>query len=583
MRKNFNNLSKDDLIKYIEELRKQINNEKYGLYFDRKIEPENVVEQSKLSIPLLNHIPELDVINGVEDNLLIEGDNLHALIALNLINPVEGLVDVIYIDPPYNTGARDWKYNNDYVDSEDTFRHTKWLNMMEKRLVLAKNLLKEDGIIVVAIDHYELFQLGMLMNNIFGEDNKIGVVTVVHKPEGRNQEKFFGTSTEYALFYSKNKENVEFNKVVLSDDKKKEFDREDNVGLYRLNPFISKNRGQGGIDTSTREYRPEFWYSIFVSKDCSVISLEEFTDSIEILPISSTRIERTWRTKKETFLERLKNNLIIAENINGTIQIFEKYYENEIIKTHWVDKKYHATFHGTKLLNDILGSSKFNFPKSLYLIEDILKLTAKRNAIILDFFAGSGTTGHAVLNLNNDGGNRKFILVTNNEGNIMSDVCHPRIKTVITGLREDGTEYSDGVKENVRFFKTEFINKGVSKDQIKYDLIEKIYSLIGLLEKTLDKIITEKSFSIYTNTSKNKVTAIYNDYYEKESFNNMLDKIIDNNVKDNVVYYFSLDNNVDETLQRLVKDKLPKAIVKPIPSKIYEIYKKIAEDLRRDY
>ena len=155
MSKDLKNLTKEQLIEYIEELRKQLNNEKFGMYFDRKKFPEEVADIIKNNIPILLRKSKMEVLNdGKIDNILIKGENLHALTALNTINPAEGMIDVIYIDPPYNTGAKDWLYNNDYVDSEDSFRHTKWLNMMEKRLLLAKELLKDSGTIIVAIDHY---------------------------------------------------------------------------------------------------------------------------------------------------------------------------------------------------------------------------------------------------------------------------------------------------------------------------------------------------------------------------------------------------------------------------------------------
>ena len=133
----------------------------------------------------------------------MEGDNYHALSVLNYTH--KGKISVIYLDPPFNTGSRDWKYNNDYVDSNDSFRHSKWLSMMSNRLRLARNLLSEKGVIYIAIDHYELFSLGLLCDEIFGEANRLGVITVVHKPEGRQFANFFSPSNEFMMVYAKDK------------------------------------------------------------------------------------------------------------------------------------------------------------------------------------------------------------------------------------------------------------------------------------------------------------------------------------------------------------------------------------------
>jgi adenine-specific DNA-methyltransferase len=184
-----------DLQKQVIELEAQIRKLKknnLGLVFENK--EEDVVEQSKTKVPVLKEVVKnrIDIDEAHQNNLMIEGDNYLALSVLNYTHKKS--IDLIYIDPPFNTGARDWKYNNDYVDSEDTYRHSKWLSFMNHRLRLAKELLKDTGFIACAIDHYELFTLGVLMDKIFGEQNRIGVVTVVHKPEGRQFANFLSPS-----------------------------------------------------------------------------------------------------------------------------------------------------------------------------------------------------------------------------------------------------------------------------------------------------------------------------------------------------------------------------------------------------
>ncbi len=580
MSKDLKNLTKEQLIEYIEELRKQLNNEKFGMYFDRKKFPEEVADIIKNNIPILLRKSKMEVLNdGKIDNILIKGENLHALTALNTINPAEGMIDVIYIDPPYNTGAKDWLYNNDYVDSEDSFRHTKWLNMMEKRLLLAKELLKDSGTIIVAIDHYELFQLGMLMNQIFGEENKYGVITVVHKPEGRQFTKGLNPSNEFYLIYGKNRSVGSLFNVPLSKKKAAEFNLSDSKGDYRLEPYMRIKDG----DLNNRENKPNNWYPIYVDVENNIISLIQTAKSTEVYPIYKG-VEKSWSTRKELFQENLNNGDVEYKIENGEIVIYKKYREQESIKTHWIKKEYNATVFGTKVLKDILVNTEFNFPKSVYAVIDALKITASKDAVVMDFFAGSGTTGQAVMELNKeDGGNRKFILVTNNENNIMDDVCHPRLKTVITGMRRNNTKYSDGIKTNLRFFEVDYIESLLSKDQSKYNLVERCDGLLNIMENIFDKVKYGKNFNIYLNLSEEKTMGIYNNYYEENSFNEMLKRIEEINVKTKIIYYFSLDNNIDEALENKVNEKIKGAIVKPIPSKIYEIYKRISDDIEREY
>jgi|BioPla2DNA2_1021312.scaffolds.fasta_scaffold15382_3 adenine-specific DNA-methyltransferase len=572
---NLNNET-EELISILNELKREVEinaTKKFGLVWDKEHTKEKVVEDCENYIPILKRDNTKTVSFGKTNNILIEGDNYHALSSLSFI--LQNSIDVIYIDPPYNTGARDWKYNNDYVDSEDGYKHSKWISMMDKRLRLARKLLKNTGIIVCSIDHHELFQLGMLMDDIFGEENRIGIVSVVHKPEGRNQEKFFGTSNEFALFYAKNKNTAQFQQVSISDDVALTFNKTDSDGRrYRDNEFMRKNRGTGGVDTSLRINKPNFWYPIYVSKDLKKLSLDYFEDSIEVYPIAKNGVEKAWRTLKEEFDKRNKQGLMYAIEKDGKINIYEKYYENEVIKTHWIDKKYNAVMYGTKILTEILGPGIFNFPKSLYLMKDILKITAPKNAVVLDFFAGSGTTGHAVLELNKeDGGSRKFILCTNNENKICEDVTYPRLKTVITGRRPDGTKYSDGIPANLYYFKTTFIEDHVNSEQVKYNLVEKVDSLLCIAENIFELVERNEYSSHFV--SENRHLFIYSDYYSVAKFTEFKNRVL-RAQGEKIVYIYSSDNSVDETLFEGTDIQ-----VKPIPSKIYEIYREIVEGIKR--
>jgi len=354
----------------------------------------------------------------IRENLIIKGNNLLALHSLK--KQFIGKIKLIYIDPPYNTGgdANIFTYNN-------TFNHSTWLTFMKNRLEAGKQLLRDDGFIAIAIDHCELLYLGVLADEIFGRENRLGIITVVHKPGGRNQEKFFSSSNEFMLVYAKNKFIANFNSVALSDEIKERFDLKDEKGNYRLINFIRDH-----ID-NLREKKPNFWYPIYISQNLKEISLEKKENFIELLPISNTGREMSWKTSKETFMEDFQNNeIVIKKEESGKIIIYRKFREWQIIKTFWNDKRYNSTHYGTKLLEKIIGRKSVSFPKSLFIVYDLIKLTTSKNDIIMDFFAGSGTTGHATLALNKeDGGNRKFILVEQLDEHI--EICNERNQKVL--------------------------------------------------------------------------------------------------------------------------------------------------------
>ncbi len=561
--------SEKELLAHIKDLENEIkklkDRKKFGLVWENK--PEEVVLACEKQVPIIKEVKNRKLVsdNLPLNNVLIEGDNYHSLSVLNYTH--RNKIDVIYIDPPYNTGSSAWVYNNNYIDENDSYRHSKWVSMMKNRLELAKNLLTDNGFIVCAIDHYELFTLGLLMDEIFGESNRIGIVSVVHKSEGRNQEKFFGTSHEYMLFYSKNKQSANFAKIVLSEDIQATFDREDKDGLFRLNNYLRS----GGGDHNLRKNKPHFFYPIYVSSDLKNIIIEKQKGYEEILPITSTGQERTWKTTKETFLERLSSGQIIAErDQNNKIQVYEKYRESQVIKTHWIDPKYHAIHYGTKVVENILGGKKFDFPKSLYLLIDTLKLTSTKNSTVLDFFAGSGTTGHAVLELNKqDGGNRKFILCTNNENNIAEEVTYERLKRVIKGYKNKKGEKVESLGGNLSYYKTDLVDieklQRIS-DESKIKITYQAGEMIAIRENTLNESDKNDWWQIFE--SDNKKTAIY--FKEDKLKLPELVKILEKEDKPTVLYIFGWGKNEykNEYSTKNIK-------VEDIPEPIIEVYKEI--------
>lgn len=561
--------SQEELLARIQDLEKQIkvlkDRKKFGLVWEDK--PEEIVLGCEKQVPIIKEVKNRKLVsdNSSLNNVLIEGDNYHSLSVLNYTH--RNKIDVIYIDPPYNTGSSAWVYNNNYIDENDSYRHSKWVSMMKNRLELAKNLLTDNGFIVCAIDHYELFTLGLLMDEIFGESNRIGIVSVVHKSEGRNQEKFFGTSHEYMLFYSKNKQSANFAKIVLNEDIQATFDREDKDGLFRLNNYLRS----GGGDHNLRKNKPHFFYPIYVSSDLKNITIEKQKGYEEILPITSTGQERTWKTTKETFLERLNSGQIIAErDQNNKIQVYEKYRESQVIKTHWIDPKYHAIHYGTKVVENILGGKKFDFPKSLYLLIDTLKLTSNVNSTILDFFAGSGTTGHAVLELNKqDGGNRKFILCTNNENKIAEEVTYERLRRVIKGYKNKKGEKVEGLGGNLSYYKTDLIDieklQRIS-DESKIKITYQAGEMIAIRENTLNESDKNDWWQIFEDEEKK--TAIY--FKEDKAKLPELVKLLEKENKPTVLYIFGWGKNEykNEYSTKNIK-------VEDIPEPIIEVYKEI--------
>lgn len=327
-------------------------NEAYELTWVGK--KESIIEANKSINKTLRPHPEKSINWDSTENLYIEGDNLEVLKLLQ--ESYLQKVNVIYIDPPYNTG-NDILYKNDFSeefneydekiaidengnrlffnnDSNGRF-HSDWCSMMYERISLAKNLLAEDGFFLVAIDHNELFNLGNICDEIFGYSNRIGIISVVHKPEGRNQAKFIGPSNEFMLVYAKNEQVAKIRKVAIDEEQISLFDNQDENGRYRLKNFIRLSDGK----YATREAKPDFWYPIYVSKDLKKLSLEPFPESQAIYPITKQGVERTWKTTSNTFLERYNSGDIIAKrDEHGDLIIFEKLREDQVIKTHWINK-----------------------------------------------------------------------------------------------------------------------------------------------------------------------------------------------------------------------------------------------------
>ncbi len=557
MARNFIDWTKDELI---EELKKHQKMKKYGLVWEDKPEEVALICKEKLPVLAEENSKEITTDDEKPTHILIEGDNYHALSVLNYTH--RGKIDVIYIDPPYNTGNKSWKYNNDYVEKDDLWRHSKWISFMYKRLVLAKKLLSETGFLICAIDANELFSIGLLLDEIFGEDNNVGLVTVIHNPKGRNLSKFFSENSEFMLVYAKDIAKADFNDVVIDEDKQATFNLSDEDGKYRLESFMR-------VRTSwSRKNKPKNYYPIYVSKNLKELTLDRKPGYHEVFPKTEDGREWAWKNIPESFTQLNKNGYFVAINENNRVVIFHKYREKQVFKNVWTNKKYHSEFHGTNLLKELLGNNVFEYPKSLYLVADILKITSKKDSIVLDFFAGSGTTGHAILEINKeDDGKRKFILCTNNEGNICSEVCYPRVKKVFQLLeKESKSKLVKNLPGNLKYFKTDFVDAEPT-DRNKRKMVDKSTEMLCLKEDCFDEVKSGHHYKIFTNSREKLLGIIYDDD-GIEAFK----KEVKNAKKKFVVYVFSLDESAREEEFKEVEDLVE---LKPIPAVILNVYKRI--------
>lgn len=388
-------------------------------------------------------------------NFLIEGDNLHSLKLLEKTH--RNKIDVIYIDPPYNTGNKDFIYDDCYIDKNDGYTHSKWLSFMSKRLEIARNLLSKTGVIFISIDENEFAQLKLLCDLIFGENNFIGTMIWRKKSGGGQTDEFFVTEHEYIFGYRKSTQFIWNDKHDKIDQNEYKYKSSDG-SLYK----ITKLEKWGS--SSHKEDRPTMYFPI---KD---------PDGNNLYPIAPDKKDGRWRVGKERLHNLIKNNHIhwIKDKKENRWIPYEMSFYNEnqikILKSRSILYDLAETGTATKLLTKIFNEKDiFSNPKPIELIKYLLEHT--KCEIVLDFFAGSGTTGHAVTQLNKeDGRNRQYILCTNNENNICEEVTYQRLKNIQADL-----------PHNLKYFKTDFIKKLDENDRtLKAQLMDYIKELIEL-------------------------------------------------------------------------------------------------------
>lgn len=471
----------------INQIEKELTSKKYGLVWEEHEEEVNVKMQTH--IPVFTETEDKEIIGNPDSeqyNFLLEGDNLHSLKLLEKTH--RGKIDVIYIDPPYNTGNKDFIYNDTQVAFEDTFRHSKWLSFMASRLKIAKTLLKKSGMIFISIDDNEHTQLKLLCDSIFGENNYITSLVWQKKKGGGNDSRYVATEHEYILFYAVDKENLDNIFIPYGEEYVTRYKEVDEKGRFFWDTFKRK---------SGKQYYP------IKCPDGTILEKDENGE-----PIS-------WLRSESRFLSDLEQGEVRIIKIKDNWTVHFKQRQPEGYKPRSLMTEYGTTSDGAAELKRIFNKTNiFNNPKPVDLIKFLVKFSNKNNAIVLDFFAGSGTTGQAVMDLNNeDGGNRKFILCTNNENNICEEVTYQRLKTVITGKRADGSEYFEGRKANLKYYKTDFVSK--ESEEIYDELLEHMKEMIQLQYGV--KVDNQKYIMIMDDEEMDEFEHHFNDYENIEA------------------------------------------------------------------
>jgi adenine-specific DNA-methyltransferase len=581
---NYDNWSKEELIK---ELRR-IKETKYGLVWHRDLPEEKIDilinpdartpsemfpnEMAGKPFPILKEVKgkELNNDKGKPVNLLIEGDNYHSLAVLNFTH--QEAIDLIYIDPPYNTGNNDFIYNdkikNNYVQKDDPFRHSKWLAFMEKRLKLAKKLLKPSGLIFMSIDDNEVAQLRLLCDEIYEEKNFVATLPTIMNLKG-NQDQFgFAGTHEFTLVYAKDLSQAKIGQFLLNEDDMDDWE-EDDEGFFKKGANLKAT----GVN-APRSKRPNLFFPIFFTKDGEFYVTDndqaKNKADIKILPITDSK-EMSWRWSKDK-IRNEKHNLIIEKN-NGTISIYKKQrpalgdLPSKKPKTIFYKPEY-SSGNGTAQLKELFGEKVFNNPKPIDLIKDFIVLATQKNSIVLDFMAGSGTTGHAVLALNKeDGGNRQFILCTNNENNICTDVCYPRIKKVIKGYKNGKGENVAGLGGNLKYYACDFV-EAEPTDRNKRKLVSESTEMLCIRENAFELVQDADDFKIFKNSDKYLGIVFY-----EEAINDFKKAI--RKIKGHFnTYVFSVSDDPHEKQFADVKSKVTLCAIPEVILKVYrEIFK----------
>ena len=551
--------------------------------------PEAFEAEAENAIPTLEEVPGKAISNddGKPTHILIEGDNFHALTCLNYTH--KGQIDVIYIDPPYNTGSDGFVYKDKRVldkfpdgttvPTDHPLRHSYWLSFMHKRLELAKNLLSERGVIFISIDDNEQANLKLLCDQVFGEKNFVCNFIWQSTP-GSNTGVDVKTVTEFVMMYAKNSSNLHVNQQKIDDVDK--YKNEDEYVKFRGKYLLNKldRRMTGAHYSEALNYPIEVSPGVFIYPGGQNVKQEHWN----------------WRWSEEKVRWGIENGFIVFKEGPAGWTIYFKQYlnvnnNNELINRALpyqnlikdIDGLNAAR--GTQEVMEILSKKAFDYPKPLSLLLHLLKCVSHPSSTILDFFGGSGTTMHATMQLNEeDGGHRQCILVQQNENNICEAVTYERNKRVMQGYTNSKKEYVPGLGNSMKYYRTAFVGEHKITDITDADkvaLTQKAGCLLALGENNLEEIRTAKSYQIFQLRKGDKpandfgYTAVYfsGNLLQFADFRREIEQIQAANPLTRIaVYVFTWG---DPSVFENEFDDLSGITIKPIPQPILEIYQNI--------
>ena len=533
----------DAMLIALGEIERELNAKKYGLVWEEHEEAVDVKMRTHIPVFTEDASKEITRDTGGMYNFILEGDNLHSLRLLEKTHA--GKIDVIYIDPPYNTKNKDFVYDDKKIDATDGFQHSKWLSFMTARLRIVEKLLKPDGVLAISIGFHEVNNLMLICDEIFSTRQVVCVT--VQTSSGNAVANGFTVVQEYVVFVTPN----DFEPFEVEGDKKENANPYHGMNLSGFNQiqrpnqaypiFIDKNGLVVGCGKSLQQRIDEGLYS--GEKADFIYDYSEAPDGCTaVWPVTQGGDPCVWRLIPENFLQNWSKGYIkVVPNKKGKNKYTVQYLSGGIIEqiengsletrqndsskpsldvigfktaassisTVWTDNKF-LTAAGSRDIKGIFNKKvAFSFPKPVALIREILMRVSDKNDIILDFFAGSGTTAQAVLELNkDDDGHRKFILCTNNESNICTDITYPRVETVITGMRPDGSKYSDGIPANLKYYRTDFVSK--DEEYLSDALLEHIAEMIQLEHGV--KLDGENYIMILDDDEADDLAANWSDY-----------------------------------------------------------------------
>lgn len=546
------------LQKEIEKLKKENLNlkkkKKFGLVWEDREREKNVDDEEYYPYLIPKDISLNFNNEDMNKNILIEGDNYHALEVLQYTH--KGKIDVICIDPPYNTGKKkEFRYGDRWIDKNDGYKHSYWLSFISKRLELAKALLSKEGIIFINIDENEYARLKLLCDDIFSPINFIGTFSKKISG-GKNDSKTIKINHEYLLCYRRTeKGSIQLNIQYTQKDEIRSLQKDG--------------------DNEERFNRENLWYPFFINIKTKEISLEYKEGMIEVLPIKNDRLERYWRWEKNTALKRIDElRLVKTKFDDGKVKYDIGVFTPKGTKKELPWNSFISEFSagGGTQLKDILGKKiPGMYPKNINYIKWICGLSKKQDPIFLDFFAGSGTTGQAIEELKKDESshikNPKYILVTNNENNICEDVCYQRLKK--------GNE-KNNYNSNLEYLKIELLKYSSTKHSdldIKEFMIDKLIEIIKIKESCFFIKDITKYLSKFN--KKDQSVYILHNIYEmnKKDYDNAIE-ILNNDEQQNInVYILSMSNHTHYSNKLLKSNK--NIIFEPLPENFLKMLRKI--------